>query len=199
MDCPSRSTVERWAARFQSRNTDATDLPRSGRPVPVTTPENVALIESIVVENKCITIDQFEQGMEVSSVAIHSTLTIQLGYRSFCGKWVPHNLSDQQKLARVNTAKKLLETYEDCDPRRLAEVLTGAETWVYYSTPYSKYKMRSWVKGDERPEQIPKPDFRKSKVMYTTFFNSGGIVLQLPFESGKTVNATFLQRKCSQT
>ena len=51
--------------------------------------------------------------------------------------------------------------------------------------------MRSWVKGDERPAQIPKPDFRKPKVMYTIFFSSGGIVLQLPCESGKTVNATF--------
>ena len=191
MDCPSRSTVERCAALFQSGSTDITDLPRSGRPVSVTTPENVALTETKVVENKCITIDQLEQGMEVSSGGIHSILTTQLGYRSNCGKWVPHNLSDQQKLARVNTAKKLLETYEDCDPRRLAEIITSDETWVYYSTPYSKYKMRSWVKGDERPAQIPKPDFRKPKVMHTIFFNSGGIALQLPCESGKTVNTTF--------
>ena len=75
MDCPSRSTVERWAARFQSGNTDVTDLPLSGRPVSVTTSENVALIESKIVENKCITIDQLEQGMEISSGAIHSILT----------------------------------------------------------------------------------------------------------------------------
>ena len=50
MDCPSRSMVERWAARIQSENTDVTDLPRSGKPLSVTTPENVALIESKVVE-----------------------------------------------------------------------------------------------------------------------------------------------------
>ena len=55
---------------------------RSGRPVSVTTPENVAVIESKAVENKCITIDQSEQGMEISSGAIHSILTTQLGYRS---------------------------------------------------------------------------------------------------------------------
>ena len=55
--------------------------------------------------------------------------------------------------------------------------------------------MRSWVKGDERPAQIHKPDFRKPKLMYTIFFNSGGIFLQLPCESGKTVNATFFTEK----
>ena len=128
MDCHSRFMVERWATRFQSGNTDVTDLPRSGRPVPVTTLENVALIESKVVENKCITIDQLEQGMEISSGVIYSILTTQLGYRSICGKWVPHILSDQQKFALVNTAKKLLETYENCDPGRLAEVKTSDET-----------------------------------------------------------------------
>ena len=195
MDCPSRSTVEQWAARFQSGNTDVSDLPRSGRPVSVSTPENVALIESKVREDKCITIEQLEQSMEISSGAIHSILTTQLGFRSICGKWVPHNLGDQQKLARVKTAKKLLETYDGCDPRRLAEVITGDETWVYYSTPYSKYKMRSWVRGDERPTQIPRPDFRKPKVMYPIFFNSSGIVLQIPSESGKTVSATFFTEK----
>ena len=48
-------------------NTDVSDLPRSGRPVSVSTPENVALIESKVREDKCITIEQLEQSMEISS------------------------------------------------------------------------------------------------------------------------------------
>ena len=55
--------------------------------------------------------------------------------------------------------------------------------------------MRSWVRGDERPAQIPRPDFRKPKVMYTIFFNSSEIVLQIPSESGKTVKATFFTEK----
>ncbi|KAI6655840.1 hypothetical protein LOD99_11362 [Oopsacas minuta] len=33
LDCPSRSTVERLAARFRSGDGDVTDLPRSGRQV----------------------------------------------------------------------------------------------------------------------------------------------------------------------
>ena len=154
-----------------------------------------SLIENKIVENKCITIGQLEQGLEISSGAIHSILTTQLGYRSILGEWVSPQPQRSSKTCTVNTAKKLLETYEECAPRRLAEVITGDETWVYYSTTYSKYKMRSWVKRDERPAQIPKPDFRKPKVMYTIFFNSGGIVLQLPCESGKTVNATFFTEK----
>ncbi|KAI6653891.1 Transposase [Oopsacas minuta] len=138
MDCHSRSTVERWATSFRSGDADVTDLPRSGRPVSATTSENIALIESMVIEDKCITVNQLEQSTKISSGAIHTILTTKLGYRSVCGKWVPHKLSENQRLARLNIAKKLLETYENCDSRRLTEIITGHETWVYYTTPYSK-------------------------------------------------------------
>ncbi|KAI6651397.1 Transposase [Oopsacas minuta] len=87
VDCHSRSTVERWAARFRSGDADVTDLPRSGRLVSATTSENIALIESMVMEDKCITVNQLQQSMEISSEAIHTILTTELGYRSICGKW----------------------------------------------------------------------------------------------------------------
>ncbi|KAI6650010.1 Histone-lysine N-methyltransferase SETMAR-like [Oopsacas minuta] len=87
--------------------------------------------------------------------AIHTILTIQLGYRSICGKWAPHELSENQRLARLNIAKNLLETYENCDSRHLTEIITGDETWEYSSTPYSNYKKRSWVRDDEQPAKIP--------------------------------------------
>ncbi|KAI6647794.1 Transposase [Oopsacas minuta] len=128
MDCHFRSTVERWAARFRSGDADVTDLPRSGGPVSATTSENIALIESMVMEDKCITVNQLGQSMEISSGAIHTILTTELGYRSICGKWVPHKLSENQRLARLNIVKKLLETYENCDSRRLTEIITGDET-----------------------------------------------------------------------
>ncbi|KAI6654491.1 hypothetical protein LOD99_887 [Oopsacas minuta] len=65
VDCPSRSTAERWAARFRSGDADVTDLPRSGRPVSATISENITLIESMVMEDKCITVNQLEQSMEI--------------------------------------------------------------------------------------------------------------------------------------
>ncbi|KAI6651383.1 Transposase [Oopsacas minuta] len=67
VDCPSRSTVEHWAVRIRSGDANVTDLPRSGRPVSATTSENIALIESMVMEDKCITVNQLKQSMEISS------------------------------------------------------------------------------------------------------------------------------------
>ncbi|KAI6651198.1 Transposase [Oopsacas minuta] len=55
VNCPSRSTVERWVASFRSGGADVTDLPRSGRLVSATTSENIAPIESNIMEDNCIT------------------------------------------------------------------------------------------------------------------------------------------------
>ncbi|KAI6655382.1 Transposase [Oopsacas minuta] len=85
VDCHSRSTVERWAASFRSGDADLTDLPRSGRLASATTSENIALIQSMVMEDKCITVNQLEQSMEISSGAIHTILKTELGYRSIVG------------------------------------------------------------------------------------------------------------------
>ncbi|KAI6651210.1 Histone-lysine N-methyltransferase SETMAR-like [Oopsacas minuta] len=116
----------------------------------------------MVMEDKCITVNQLEQSMEISSGAIHTILTTELGYRSICGKWVPHKLSENQRLARLNIAKKLLETYENCDSRRLTEINTGDETWVYYSTPY-KQVLPNLIKNIEKYR--PKTGTRGMKIL----------------------------------
>ncbi|KAI6653965.1 Transposase [Oopsacas minuta] len=153
---PARTDLQtRWAARFRSGDADVTDLPRSGRPVSATTSEIIALIESMVMEDKCIIVNQLEQSKEISSGAIHTTLTTEFGYRSICGKWVPHKFSENQ--------------------RRLTEIITGDEMWVYYSTPYSKYKKRSSVRGDEQQAKIPRSDYRNLRLCIP----SSSVVMEL--------------------
>ena len=60
----------------------------------------------------------------------------------------PSNRGSLVPNTNSKTAKKLFETYVECDPKRLTEVLTVDVTWVFYSIAYSKYKIQSWVKGE---------------------------------------------------
>ncbi|KAI6653948.1 Transposase [Oopsacas minuta] len=133
----------------------------------------------------------FSELQEILCVGYPSRSTVERDGLPVLDLWVPHKLSENQRLVRLNKAKKLLETHENCDSRHLTEIITGDETWVYCSTPYSKYKKRSWVRGDEQPTKFPTPDFRKPKIIYTIFFSSHGIVLQLSCESDKAGTATF--------
>ena len=65
---------------------------------------------------------------------------------------VPHLLTDEQKQSRVRLASQVIEKYDKCDPRRLEEIVTGDETWIYHVQPDSKAKNKVWVSSEgDRP------------------------------------------------
>ena len=64
----------------------------------------------------------------------------------------------------------MLSEYKDSDPSRLAEIVTGDETWIRYDEPLSKERNKVWIVKDEAPPLNPRPDFRDQKVLYSIFF-----------------------------
>jgi hypothetical protein len=48
-ECPSYSTVKNWDPRFRTGHLSTEDEERSGRPTPVTVPENMDVIYSIIM------------------------------------------------------------------------------------------------------------------------------------------------------
>ena len=53
-------------------------------------------------------------------------------------RWMPHLLTNGQKKQRVKIAKQLLKIFPKYDEKKLAKVVTGDETWVYYFEPVRK-------------------------------------------------------------
>ena len=65
---------------------------------------------------------------------------------------MPHLLTDEQKQSRVRLASQVIEKYDKCDPRRLEEIVTGDETWIYHFQSDSKAKNKVWVTSEgDRP------------------------------------------------
>ena len=72
---------------------------------------------------------------ELSGIHSSSVLKIlceRLGLRKICERWVPHLLTDEQKQSRVRPSSQVIEKYDKCDPRRLEEIVTDHETWIYH-------------------------------------------------------------------
>ncbi|KAI6653056.1 Histone-lysine N-methyltransferase SETMAR [Oopsacas minuta] len=80
------------------------------------------------MEEKYITVNQLEQNMEISSGAIHTTLTTELGYRSICGKWVPHKLSENQRATASKFDKKYRKYCPKIGTRRLKILIDNASS-----------------------------------------------------------------------
>ncbi|KAI6651395.1 Transposase [Oopsacas minuta] len=57
----------------------------------------------------------------------------------------PASLTNDLKDRRVTCARKMLSEYKDSDPRRLAEIINGDETWTRYDDPLTKERNMVWV------------------------------------------------------
>ena len=92
---------------------------------------------------------------------------------------------------RVECCENLLLQYERFDARRLYEIVTIDETWIYNSQPKSKEKSKCWLSPDEPQPKKPRPDFRAKKVMYAIAFDAYGPVAQVCVPKGQNVTGDF--------
>ena len=190
-DACSESTVKKLSIRFREGREAIADDPRAGRPVTATTTNNISLVSKMIEEEPHITIEGIANHVDLSSGTVHEILSLHLGLRKVCSRWVPHLLSDSQKKTRLDAAKSLLKIYSHCNERRLFEICTGDETWIRFSEPLRKEQNRVWLPKGTDPPAIPRPDHWGRKVMYTIFFDAHGPVCQICTPKGRTVTGNF--------
>ena len=70
-------------------------------------------------------------------------------------------------------------------------LVTGDETWVYYSKPKQKCSKQIWATENARCPIIAKLRRKVKKVLYVIFFNNKGPVMQIPVPKGRTVIVKF--------
>ena len=95
----------------------------------------------------------------------------------------------QQKFMLI--CKKFTEKYDKCDPRRLEEIVSGDETWIYHFQPDSKAKNKVWVSSEGDRPVIACHCKTSNGMLYVIFFDSKGPVLQIPVPKGSSVTGKF--------
>jgi len=76
------------------------------------------------------------------------------------GKWIPHELSEDNKNRRRDTAFTLLSKFQKKD--FLQKIITGNDKWILYDN--SKRK-KSWVDSGQPSTSMPKPNIHAKKVL----------------------------------
>ena len=104
---------------------------------------------------------------------------------------MPHLLTDEQKQSPVRLASQVIEKYDKCDPRRLEEIVTGDETWIYHFQPDSKAKNKVWVSSEGDRPVIGGRCKTSNRMLYAIFFDSKGPVLHIPVPKGSSVTGKF--------
>ena len=192
---PSYPTVVMWARRFREGREDVNDDPRFGRPVSELTDENIELVREVINNDPHSTYDDIIAETFLSHGTIERIIHDCLKMKKITSRWVPHQLTDEQKQERVQLCRENLAKFRD-GSWRLCDIITGDETWIYHRQIHRKSTNASWVGEDESPTTIVRRGKFEPKNLFSIFFKSNGPVLIHAVDEGKTIDHNYYIENC---
>ena len=183
----SLSTVTRWFNHFKSGNESLKDLPRPGRPITASTQPNIDLVRNIIQVNPWCSYDEIEAETLLSRATIFNIVHDCLKLKKVTSRWVPHQLTEQNRQDRLRICQENLTKFKE-GKWRLYDVVTGDESWFFHRKIGSKQSNASWVAEGQSPRTVVKRHQFEPKTMFGIFFKSSGVVHLTYLESGKTVD-----------
>ena len=135
------------------------------------TDSSVERTEEVIVEDPTITLRFLALELDVRYGSAHAIAHEQLGRSKRYARWVPNQLTKEQKEQRVATCRNWLHEFEPNGPQRFSHVVTGDECWISFFTMKDKRSNMVWLTENEPRPEVLKTGFRSRKRMFTIFFN----------------------------
>jgi len=92
-----RSTISRWAQRSREERLSIVNNPKSGRPRASTDDQSVEHVLQILEEDRRMTCEENAHSAGILQASDYRILTECLHKRRIAARWVPHDLSEEQK------------------------------------------------------------------------------------------------------
>ena len=108
---PSYATVKTWVAQFKRGDFSTCDVPRSGRPKTVTSPEIIDQIHELILEDRRISVKSIAEQLGISRERIGSIIHEDLDMWKLSAKWVRKCLNVDQKRQWCQSSGQILEFF----------------------------------------------------------------------------------------
>jgi hypothetical protein len=95
--CLSLQQVYEWTRKFLNSVSSLTDSPRPGQAHRVMTPEAIAAVEAIMMENCHITVHEIAAHLDMSHGSAHRIVHDVLQFHKVSARWVPHHTTQNCK------------------------------------------------------------------------------------------------------
>ena len=183
----SLSTMRCWFRKFDCGIHDFSIKKTGGRLTKVTN-EKLDHIRHLLDQDNmmCLRVISCETGLSLRTV--HNVLRNTLKLKKRPAKWIPHLLTDNQKVRRLCGSRDLLARFRR-SPTLADRVITGDESWFWCYQPQTKRSTLAWLRSNERRLQKPVQDCYVRKVMVIVFWDSQGVVHREFMADGRGINA----------
>lgn len=193
--CINRANFYKWIDRYKLGRTNVSDVQRSGRPIEVSNALMENRIETLIQEDRRITVAQIAETCHTSVGTVHSIIHDKLKYRKTCARWVPKLLTDNHKNVRLNICQELKRRYQEEGEAFLERIVTCDETWIHHFEPESKRQSMEWKHVSSPVRKKFKTQPKAGKVMLTIFWDFKGPIFCDYLETQRTVNGEYYREE----
>jgi len=185
--CMSRTQVYEWTEKVNNGVTNVGDSPRPGLAITAVTEDNIAAVEKVIWENRCVTVKEAASLLDISIGSAHHIIHDELKFQKVCVRWVPKRLRPEMKERRVDACEELLRQYEADGGAFLQRIVTGDESWVHLYEPERKRQSMEWRHtSSPKPKKVP-VQRSAGKIMVTSSWDYNGPTLEHCMPRGSTV------------
>ena len=188
---PGKSTIIDWYAKFKHGEMSTKDGECSGRPKEAVTDENIKKVHKIILNDRKVKLIEIADIVKISSECVHYIIHEYLYMRKLCAKWVPRELTIDQKQQHVNDSEQCLKLFKRNKPEFLRRYVTMDETWLHHFTPESNRQSDEWTAHDEPNPKRGKTQQSAGKVMASVFWDAQGIIFIDYLQKGQTINSDY--------
>jgi len=191
-DAMSITRIKEWYNCFKDGSTSVDSEPRHGRPSTSQNDNVINQVQTLVMQDRRITVRELADEVGVSIGSVHTILTADLGLRRVSVKFVPKLLTMEQKQFRLEITQDMLDCVES-DSNFLNTVITGDESWVYVYDPETKAQSSQWKHSSSLRPKKARQVRSNVKVLLTVFLNSRGVVHHEYTPQGQTITKQYYE------
>ena len=175
----SRTTAYDWYEKFARGDTSLEEKEGRGHKSKLSDEALKEVVEANPRTTLCALATLFE--VDKSTISRHLAA---IGKVRKLEKWIPHELTENQKLRRFEVASSLL-LRNKTEPF-LNRIITCDEKWILYN---NRKRSGQWVNKGEPAGHFPNQDLYPKKRMVTVWWSAAGLIQYSFLQPGETITA----------
>jgi histone-lysine N-methyltransferase SETMAR len=180
--------------RFRSGERSIQDEERSGRPCTASDDQHISAVSKLLEEDRRLTCEEIAYELGISHGTVVTIMTKKLNMRRVVARWVPHQLSESEKLNRLQIARSLRARYRREGDSFLNRIVAIDETWIRSYEPELKSQSSEWHRSSSpRPVKFRREQ-SKLKQMMIFAYDAEGILIADRVPVGERVNKHYYEQ-----